>query len=87
MNITRAQLDRRGRIIGNENVDKVSEAKVYDTIFISPDERNEDVIEKVNVILETQGLEVVDSFKETSAGNLRSFIGERGYAGSQTAMM
>ena len=84
MNITRAILDSRGRIIGNERIERVSESKSYDSIFVSMKEKEEGIVDKVNSILQAHNLEVVDLFNETSTGNLRSFIGERGYEGFQT---
>ena len=86
MNITRAILDSKGRIIGNENIDKVSESRAFDSIFISYEEKESDISHKVNDILSSLNLEVVDSFVETSVGNLRSFIGQKNYQGHQTAL-
>jgi hypothetical protein len=86
MNITRAILDSRGRIIGNENVRRVSESKPFDSIFVSKEEKQEGLVEKINGILVENNLEVVDKFNETSVGNLRSFIGEKDYEGFQTTL-
>ena len=86
MNITRAILDSRGRIIGNERIERVSESKPYDSIFVSMEEKKEGIVDKINNILKNHKLEVVDSFNETSVGNLRSFIGESDYEGFQTQL-
>ena len=86
MNITRAILDSKGRIVGNENVDKVSGSRAFDSIFVSYQEKEQGVVDKVNDLLTAMNLEVVDSFVETSVGNLRSFIGYKDFQGHQTQL-
>jgi len=88
MLIQRTNFDSKGRILDNEPIGKVSEAKQNDSIFMSKDEI-EDVsfLTKVNTVLAKNSLTiVVAKARECKNGNYRTFIGDLNYVPATTAI-
>ena len=85
MNIVRA-IKVKNVIVANENILKVSDSKQGDTLFITQEENTEAFLSKVDAILEPLNLEVVRAFKATTVGNLRTFIGTKGYVRPTTEL-
>ena len=85
MNIVRA-IRVKNVIIANENILKVSDSKQGDTLFIETAENTEFFLAKVDALLAPLDLEVVRAFKTTAVGNLRTFIGAKGYVRPTTEL-
>ena len=85
MNIVRA-IKVKNVIVANENILKGSDSKQGDTLFITQEENTEAFLSKVDAILEPLNLEVVRAFKATAVGNLRTFIGTKGYVRPTTEL-
>ncbi|MDR3666136.1 MAG: hypothetical protein P4L35_04770 [Ignavibacteriaceae bacterium] len=86
--LLRASFNAKGKIIGNEKVEKFSLAEKNDTVFMSKSEI-EDVsfLSKVNVVLAKNGLTVVtNKAVECKGGNYRTFIGAVDYVPFATAV-
>lgn len=85
MNITRAI--RKGRsIVGNDQISKVSEAEIGDSVFFDSEAEKATKLARVNEILATRNMVVVDRFTKTERGSLRSFIGDANYVAPSTAL-
>lgn len=86
--IFRTSFDKKGNVIGNDKVEKVSEAVKGDTVFMSKSAiEDATFIDKVNVILAKQGLAlVISQAKECKNGSYRTFIGDANYKPFETVL-